>query len=403
MLFTKVIKTFKVTLCFCFFLFISFQVYAVTVFPKDSIGIERTQNKSFILHKVEAKETFYSLSRKYKVNVKEIQAANPGISTLNIGETVRIPYVEKSSNAVITIINTPEKPASQHKTHIVEVSETLYAISRRYGITVDDIKTWNNLTSNDINVGQELIIADPREAIKKTEDQAVVKNTKEDKKADKKEKQEKSEKQEKQDMKKEALGDSGKQEKTEKLPEGAMIHMVEMAQTLYSIARSYEVSTDEIKAWNNLNSNDLSVGQRLVILKSKEVAPAEIKRIDEKEKFEDYNASMKKIVKAEISSDFKPEEKSTHSHKKIVESGLAEVIEGASDSQKFLALHRTAPIGTIMQVKNEMNNLSVFVRVVGKLPDTGVNDKVVLKISKTAFEKLNAVDSRFRVEVSYVP
>jgi rare lipoprotein A (peptidoglycan hydrolase) len=86
-----------------------------------------------------------------------------------------------------------------------------------------------------------------------------------------------------------------------------------------------------------------------------------------------------------------------------VESGLAEVIAGNSNSDMFLALHRTAPVGTIMQIRNQMNDLSVFVKVVGKLPDTGANDKVVVKISQKAFERLAAVDKRFRVELSYMP
>lgn len=56
-----------------------------------------------------------------------------------------------------------------------------------------------------------------------------------------------------------------------------------------------------------------------------------------------------------------------------------------------------------MQVRNEMNNLSVFVKVVGKLPDTGANDKLVVKITQKAYERLAAVDKRFRVEVTYLP
>jgi rare lipoprotein A (peptidoglycan hydrolase) len=69
----------------------------------------------------------------------------------------------------------------------------------------------------------------------------------------------------------------------------------------------------------------------------------------------------------------------------------------------FLALHRTAPVGTIMQVRNQMNDLSVFVKVIGKLPDTGANDKVIVKLSKKAYERLAALDKRFRVELSYMP
>src|SRR5690606_12986606 len=85
----------------------------------------------------------------------------------------------------------------------------------------------------------------------------------------------------------------------------------------------------------------------------------------------------------------------------VLQSGLAELIEGTSGNRKYLALHRTAPIGTIMKVRNEMNNREVFVRVMGKLPDTAVNEKLVIKISKSAYDRLGAIDPRFRVEVTY--
>ena len=85
------------------------------------------------------------------------------------------------------------------------------------------------------------------------------------------------------------------------------------------------------------------------------------------------------------------------------ESGLAEVIQGTEDSKKFLALHRSLPVGTILMVKNEMNNEIVFVRVLGKLPDTGSNENIVIKISQAAYNRLKGVGQRFRVQLSYIP
>ena len=93
----------------------------------------------------------------------------------------------------------------------------------------------------------------------------------------------------------------------------------------------------------------------------------------------------------------------TSGYVKKVEVGLAESIGDSGENDMFLALHRTAPVGTIMQVRNQMNDLSVFVKVIGKLPDTGANDKLVVKISRKAYERLAAIDKRFRVEVSYMP
>jgi hypothetical protein len=56
---------------------------------------------------------------------------------------------------------------------------------------------------------------------------------------------------------------------------------------------------------------------------------------------------------------------------------------------------------TIMRIRNEENDITVFARVVGVLPNTGDNNKLIIKVSKAAFDQLRAVNSRFPVEVSY--
>lgn len=45
-----------------------------------------------------------------------------------------------------------------HNVHIVKQGDTLYSISRRYSVSVDDIKRWNYMYDNDISVGQELTV-----------------------------------------------------------------------------------------------------------------------------------------------------------------------------------------------------------------------------------------------------
>ena len=92
---------------------------------------------------------------------------------------------------------------------------------------------------------------------------------------------------------------------------------------------------------------------------------------------------------------------SVKSSDEVLENGLAELIEGTDGNRKYLALHSTAPVGTILKVKNEMNNREVFVRVMGKMPDTALTNKLVIKVSKSAYDRLGAIDPRFRVEVTY--
>ncbi|MBK7855996.1 MAG: peptidoglycan-binding protein, partial [Bacteroidetes bacterium] len=70
------------------------------------------------------------------------------------------------------------------------------------------------------------------------------------------------------------------------------------------------------------------------------------------------------------------------------ETGMAAWIkDGSLNQNKYYALHRTAPLGTIVKVNNRMNGEYVFVKVVGQLPDSGDNEKQIIKISEAAAKK----------------
>jgi len=43
--------------------------------------------------------------------------------------------------------------------HTVTKGETLYRLSKEYGVSVDDLKAWNNLLDNTIHVGQQLVVS----------------------------------------------------------------------------------------------------------------------------------------------------------------------------------------------------------------------------------------------------
>src|SRR5690606_28963054 len=142
-LFMKFHFTFIVLMC-CLFTSVNAEILNV----KDSIGIEEINGQTFILHKVEAKETFYALSKRYNVSVEEIKRYNPETEAgLKVETILKIPFTKKQ-----------EKQSAQ-KTHTVAPGQTLYSISQMYGIAVEDIKKWNSLSSNDLNVGQTLVMS----------------------------------------------------------------------------------------------------------------------------------------------------------------------------------------------------------------------------------------------------
>tara|TARA_B100000212_G_scaffold50819_1_gene32928 strand:+ start:1168 stop:1701 length:534 start_codon:yes stop_codon:yes gene_type:complete len=146
-------------------------------------------------------------------------------------------------------------------------------------------------------------------------------------------------------------------------------HVVKKGETLYSLSKKFDITIQKLKELNNLDDNTLSVGQRII-----------------------YSIEEDKIENNKVSDEFSTSR---------VE-GFASSIDGMDDSEKYLALHKTAKEGTIIFVKNQMNQNMVIVRVIGKLPNTGINEKIDIRLSKIAFEKLNAKDLIIPVELTYV-
>lgn len=110
------------------------------------------------IHEVVAGETLYSISRKYGVDVPEIIKLNQlNSSQLSVGQTLKIPAKVGNQIAESPKQNT-ETTTQEEKIikHTVILGETLYNLSKKYNVKIEDIKKWNNLKSESLNVGQIL-------------------------------------------------------------------------------------------------------------------------------------------------------------------------------------------------------------------------------------------------------
>jgi LysM repeat protein len=311
---------------------------------QDSIGIETINGKTFIIHKVGERETLYAISRRYNVTVTQILEVNPTADAgLEINQILKVPYIPKPKQVAGGI------------THKVAEKETLYSLSKQYNITIEEIKEWNNLKESALSVGQVLSIRKVNTVTSTYPIPPVVEY---------------------------------KSQRT--------VHTVAAKETLYSIARQYGISVPQLKEWNALTSEELKIGQNLFVAQPMYGSETQVVKQPEGTQ----NQTQVIVVPQEEPTVITISE-SVKDKDEIKENGLAELIEGTEGNRKYLALHRTAEVGTILKVRNEMNNREVFVRVVGKLPDTAYTNKLVIKISKSAFDRLGAIDSRFRVEVTY--
>ncbi len=112
--------------------------------------------------------------------------------------------------------------ASAAARHKVTAGESLFSIAKRYNLTVDELKSMNNLLSNTINAGQMLKVG----AVNEVAVQEAVKET--------------------------AVAKS-------------VVHTVKKGDTLYSLARQYDCSVSDIRKWNPKMSDAIKIGERIMI------------------------------------------------------------------------------------------------------------------------------------------
>ncbi|SEJ35163.1 LysM domain-containing protein [Cyclobacterium xiamenense] len=375
----------------------------------DSVGIERVGDKSYIIHEVDPQETLFGISRRYGTPVGEIVQSNDNLkSGLKIGQRIRIPFVEKEA--------IPEGA----KVHQVLPGETLFSIAKTYQATVNELMEWNNLRGTDISVGQSLLIKGlekkeapvAEEKIEETvelADQTVAVTNEQVTPA-----AETSDKNVKKKTEREV-----KEPNRSKLPEAAspeskptvsstgnwISHEVVQGETLFAIARKYDAKVEDLIQWNGLSSNNLRIGQTLKVGRetNAQIPVTQLPGPSEPtaEAAPSSTRSPSQPAPAQRGTSSSSSIDTSTAFKNISENGQAEVIAGTGNHKKYLVLHRSAPVGTIMRIRNEENDVTVFARVVGVLPDTGDNNKLLIKVSKAAFDQLKAVNPRFRVAISY--
>ena len=121
---------------------------------------------------------------------------------------------------------------------IAEANETMYDIAQKYGVILQNLYAYNQLTPDDYIVAGTKIFLKPNQQTSNDNSQLAIRN------------------QPSASMLK-ADGSKLKNQTHEVLPK----------ESLYGISKKYGVSVDELKKWNNLTSDNLKIGQQLIISK----------------------------------------------------------------------------------------------------------------------------------------
>jgi len=288
-------RSILINLSFFSFLFVAHAATGkAAVMPLDSIGVKYENGKKIIIHRLEAKETYFGLSRHYGIPVKQIIAAN-GNKSLKVGDTVDVPMGTFAATAESTVEagatqSAPEVPAltaGEYTLYKVGKGETLFTISKRFMISVESIKRANGLTSETLTAGQTL-----------------------------------------------------------KVPNKELPPPAPRASDII-VADTASDEGDEASAAMEIPANRYGI-------------------------------------------------------REMTEKGIGVWIDDLNqEGGSMLALHKTAPVGTIIKITNPMTKRTTFAKVVGKFADSAETQNAIIVISKSAASLIGVLDRRFQVEIAY--
>lgn len=159
------------------------------------------EGESQEIYTVKKGDSLWKIANKYNTTVEKLKSANNlKTNTLSVGQKLVIPSISVS----------PEVS----DTYIVQKGDSLWSIANKFNMTVSELKNLNNLTNNLLSIGQVLKIKDSSN-------------------------------------------------------NGKTTYTVQKGDSLWVIANKYGITTEELKSYNNLKSNLLSIGQVLKIPQGK--------------------------------------------------------------------------------------------------------------------------------------
>ncbi|WP_412468419.1 LysM peptidoglycan-binding domain-containing protein [Pedobacter sp. KLB.chiD] len=423
-----------------------------TNIPFAAGGSSNTETASatagVIEHTIKPKENLNMLAEKYGTTINEIKALNQLKSNnLSIGQVLKIPAKSGIQGTVAeqpvsqpTKINTEQTvsnttPSDQTMIeHTVAAKEFLGKIAEKYGTTVEEVKKANNLTGNNLRIGQKLKIPatkniDENKVVAAAEEKPVQESKPTDAAGTHTV------------LRNETIFTIAKQygvtayqiRKMNNLPDNAIaigqvlkvpggivtdvqvpkekqaetttrevpatskeesfIHTVATGENIFSIAKKYNLTAYQIRTANKLDDNNIKVDQKLIIPKPPQ--PRSVNDLSKEEQENEPDSTMIKDPKLR-------RDPSVYGLSQIEEKGTAVWIADQDlDGTKMLVLHRTAPVGRVIKITNPMTNRTTFAKVVGKFTENESTKDVIIVMTKAVADSLGALDKRFFCNLTY--
>jgi len=340
----------------------------------DSVGVKNNDGKKMVLFKVKAKDTYYSIGRRYHISPEALMKFNGSKkSALSIGAIVEIPteIPFKKSAKEKESAEVPEKLSKKEKKEKAERE----AKDEQEAAEKKEHKHKNENSKDD-----EETVATPPPAAAPVVQTPVV------------------------------------QQPVQQAPPPPVQqntapptqYKVSAGETLYAISKRFNTTVDVISKLNNLSSTTLQPGQVLLVptaqLPQPTVAqtPAATGATPPPTPVKPDTTPTTSVVVINKDSSERHLNGNKFGLFEKNEKGVATWMDDPGlDPNKKLVLHRTAPIGTVIKITNPMTNRTTFAKVVGRFTDTEATKDVIIVMTKNVADALGALDKRFHVDLSY--
>ncbi|MEO6977772.1 MAG: LysM peptidoglycan-binding domain-containing protein [Mucilaginibacter sp.] len=341
----------------------------------DSIGVKNNDGKKMIQFKVKAGDTYYSIGHRYNIKPEALMKYNGAKkATLSLGKIVNVPTDMPFKKGKKEIAE--KKPAKETKkekkarlAREAEEEERLAAKKRKHREQATEQESAPAAATQPVQqpVQQQAVQPPP---VQQSVRQPVQKDT-----------------------------------------TPPTQYKVSAGETLYSIAKRFGTTVDQVTKTNSLTSASLQPGQILLI--SNTAAPQQ--QTVQPQSQQPQQAVVNTVTQqatairdSTLPSTILKDSADRHSNANKFgiyeknEKGAATWIDDPSlDPNKKLVLHRTAPIGTVIKITNPMTNRTTFAKVVGRFTDNESTKDVILVMTKNVADSLGALDKRFHVNISY--
>lgn len=241
--------------------------------------------------------------------------------------------------------------------HHLKPGQTLYGLSKYYSISTGDLTYYNpEITNgNDLKVGQPIRIPISLSMIMRDNDETT-------------------------------------RTRWKVVP---VYYRVRPGEALFGIARRhFDMPIDTLMVRNDMYSYSLDPGQLLL------VGWFDVKGIDPSQRAYNGLSGVLKEVNRKLGIEYRNQSQRPKARAQY-QKGIATWTKNAPKQSNLYALHRTAPIGTILQLKNPMSGRKIYVKVIGKLPPNGYDHDVIVYLPPAVVSALGALDRRFVVEVRW--